>query len=51
LFNHSVIDGCDDEKYPWAVIYGGRCPDEIAAGTKAWDPRPSYTALKAMPKP
>jgi hypothetical protein len=49
--NHSIIDSCEDEKYPWSVVYGGKCPEEQAAGIKAWDPRPSYKALQAMPKP
>ncbi len=36
--NYSVISSPSDEKYPWSVIN----PD--------WSPRPSFTALKEMPK-
>jgi hypothetical protein len=49
--NHSLVVPCEDEKYPWSVLYGGKCPEEIAAGKKAWDPRPAFLALKNMPKP
>jgi hypothetical protein len=36
--NYSVITAPEDEKHPWAVLYGD------------WSPRPSYEALQAMPK-
>ncbi len=36
--NYSVITDPADEKHPWAVLRGD------------WSPRPSYDALKAMPK-
>jgi hypothetical protein len=36
--NYSIITPPFDEKYPWAVLYDD------------WSPRPSYNALKAMPK-
>ncbi|MCC6628395.1 MAG: cellulase family glycosylhydrolase [Chloroflexi bacterium] len=51
--NHSIVPdvGCDNEKYPWSVIHGGKCPEEQAAGKQAWDPRPSYLALKAKFNP
>jgi hypothetical protein len=51
--NHSIVPdvGCENEKYPWSVIYGGKCPEEQAAGIRAWDPRPSYLALKAKFNP
>ncbi|MCC6628396.1 MAG: cellulase family glycosylhydrolase [Chloroflexi bacterium] len=48
--NHSIIDHCEDEKYPWSVIHGGACPEEQAAGKRAWDPRESFTRLKNMSK-
>lgn len=37
--NYSTVTPPTDEKYPWSVI------------TSDWGPRPSYTALKDMPKP
>jgi hypothetical protein len=37
--NHSVVVPPSDEKYPWSVIRGD------------WSPRPSYIAVKNMPKP
>jgi polysaccharide biosynthesis protein PslG len=36
--NYSVITDAADEKHPWSVLY------------EDWSPRPSYTALKDMPK-
>jgi hypothetical protein len=36
--NYSVISSPGDEKYPWSVI------------NSDWSPRPSFTALKEMPK-
>jgi hypothetical protein len=36
--NFSVVSPPSDEKYPWSVI------------NSDWSPRPSYTALKEMPK-
>jgi hypothetical protein len=51
--NHSIVGsvGCNNEKYAWSVIYGGKCPEEQAAGKQAWDPRPAYLALKAKFNP
>jgi hypothetical protein len=36
--NHAVVVPPNDEKYPWSVIRGD------------WSPRPSYQALKNLPK-
>jgi len=36
--NYSTISSPSDEKYPWSVI------------NSDWSPRPSFTALKEMPK-
>ena len=36
--NYSTVTQPNDEKYPWSVLNGN------------WSPRPSYTALKNMPK-
>jgi hypothetical protein len=54
--NHSVVVPCNDEKYPWSMVYGHptddpNCAAVQPAGKQPWEPRPAFIAIQNMPKP